>query len=290
MQHTTCESYLSMSSSACWAGLFLFVGVLKRMEWLLELMGHIRNVAYGATPVICGDTKLVCFCLPGTHSPAVCCCRWLTCWKLCVSARRWELKLPYSSWSMECSSSLVGLLNVQTGLHWSVVFKSKMGHQVLEKSWNVLKMSSWAQICLISLQATDFLFQVFAAAVVSWGDHFMPLLLGIRSQWFPWQPDSKPQILRHSLYGQESVTDNVLPQCLLGMSHSLSLLLDKEPWSNQTHKVSACHVLYFHLKNLWARWMTTWMCVCVSVHRLASQHHRRSWTVSVSRDRQHRQR
>ncbi|TMS01998.1 hypothetical protein E3U43_007538 [Larimichthys crocea] len=117
-------------------------GVLKRMEWLLELMGHIRNVAYGATPVICGDTKL----------------------------------------------------------------------------------------------ATDFLFQVFAAAVVSWGDHFMPLLLGIRSQWFPWQPDSKPQTLRHSLYGQESVTDNVLPQCLLGMSHSLSLLLDKEPWSNQTHK------------------------------------------------------
>lgn len=85
MQHTTCVSYLSMSSSVCWAGLFLFVGVLKRMEWLLELMGHIRNVAYGATPVICGDTKLVCFCLPGTHSPAVCCRRWLTCWKLCFS-------------------------------------------------------------------------------------------------------------------------------------------------------------------------------------------------------------
>uniref|UniRef100_A0A8C9XL92 Focadhesin n=1 Tax=Sander lucioperca TaxID=283035 RepID=A0A8C9XL92_SANLU len=109
-------------------------GVLKRMEWLLELMGHIRNVAYGATP------------------------------------------------------------------------------------------------------ATDFLFQVFAAAVVSWGDHFMPRLLGIRAQWFPWQPDSKPQTLHHSLYGEESLTDHALPQCMLGMSHSLAQLLDKEPWSSQAHK------------------------------------------------------
>lgn len=37
------------------------IGVSKRMEWLLELMGHIRNVAYGAKSVTCGDIKLVCF-------------------------------------------------------------------------------------------------------------------------------------------------------------------------------------------------------------------------------------
>lgn len=37
----------------------VFLGVMKRMEWLLELMGHIRNVAYGATTVTCGDTKMV---------------------------------------------------------------------------------------------------------------------------------------------------------------------------------------------------------------------------------------
>uniref|UniRef100_UPI0037E81FBB focadhesin n=1 Tax=Semicossyphus pulcher TaxID=241346 RepID=UPI0037E81FBB len=117
-------------------------GVLKRMEWLLELMGHIRNVAYGATSVTCGDAKL----------------------------------------------------------------------------------------------ATDFLFQVFSAAVVSWGDHFMPLLLGIRDKWFPWQAGSKPQTLQHSLYGGEAFTEHALSQCMLGVSHSLSLLLDKEPWSSQTHK------------------------------------------------------
>uniref|UniRef100_A0A673VZX7 Focadhesin n=1 Tax=Salmo trutta TaxID=8032 RepID=A0A673VZX7_SALTR len=32
-------------------------GVSKRMEWLLELMGLIRNVAYGVTTVKCGDTR-----------------------------------------------------------------------------------------------------------------------------------------------------------------------------------------------------------------------------------------
>ncbi|XP_059210534.1 focadhesin [Centropristis striata] len=117
-------------------------GVLKRMEWLLELIGHVRNVAYGTTPVTCGDVKL----------------------------------------------------------------------------------------------ATDFLFQVFAAAVVSWGDHFMPLLLGTRAQWFPWQTSAKPQTLQHSLYGAESSTEHALPQCMLGMPQSLALLLDKDPWSSQTHK------------------------------------------------------
>ncbi|XP_041635386.1 focadhesin [Cheilinus undulatus] len=117
-------------------------GVLKRMEWLLELMGHIRNVTYGATAVKCGDTKL----------------------------------------------------------------------------------------------ATDFLFQVFSAAIVSWADHFMPLLLGVRDKWFPWQPGSKPQTLQHSLYGSESLTELVLPQCMLGLSHSLPVLLDKEPWSSQMTK------------------------------------------------------
>lgn len=68
----------------------------------------------------------------------------------------------------------------------------------------------------------------------------MPLLLGVRAQWFPWQLGSKPQTLQHGLYGAEAFADRALPQCLLGMSHSLALLLDKEPWSSQRHKVSVC--------------------------------------------------
>ncbi|XP_077355104.1 focadhesin isoform X2 [Festucalex cinctus] len=118
-------------------------GVSKRMEWLLELMGLIRNVVYGTAAVTCANIKT----------------------------------------------------------------------------------------------ATDFLFQVFAAAVVSWGDHSVPLLLGVRSRWFPWNAASKPAALTHALYGAESLTEEgALPRCLLGLPRSLPALLDKEPWNCHLHK------------------------------------------------------
>uniref|UniRef100_A0A673VPZ0 Focadhesin n=1 Tax=Salmo trutta TaxID=8032 RepID=A0A673VPZ0_SALTR len=118
-------------------------GVSKRMEWLLELMGLIRNVAYGVTTVKCGDTR----------------------------------------------------------------------------------------------QATDFLLQVFAAAVISWGDHTMPLLLGVRTQWFPWQQGSEPPGLPHALYGDSVLAEQSVSLCLLGLPHSLRQLLAKEPWREQSQKV-----------------------------------------------------
>lgn len=34
-------------------------GVSEQMEWLLELMGHIRNIAYGGKSETCGDTSAV---------------------------------------------------------------------------------------------------------------------------------------------------------------------------------------------------------------------------------------
>ncbi|CAL9694547.1 unnamed protein product [Knipowitschia caucasica] len=117
-------------------------GVSKRMEWLLELMGLIRNIVYGSTPVSCGDVKM----------------------------------------------------------------------------------------------ATDFLFQTFCSAVVSWGDHSMPLLLGVRALWFPWQSDPRPSAIRHGLYGKEWPSERPLAPCVLGLPHSLPLLLAKDPWSGQTHK------------------------------------------------------
>ncbi|CAN9509782.1 unnamed protein product [Ophioblennius macclurei] len=117
-------------------------GVTNRMQWLLELMGLVRNVAYGASSVPCGDPKL----------------------------------------------------------------------------------------------ATDFLFQLFSAAVVSWADHCMPMLLGVRAKWFPWKAEGKPLGVAHRLYGEESLAERALPQCLMGLSYSLPLLMDKEPWSHQTHK------------------------------------------------------
>ncbi|XP_060730282.1 focadhesin [Tachysurus vachellii] len=117
-------------------------GVTKRMEWLLELMGHIRKVLYGA---------------PTVQS---------------VNAR----------------------------------------------------------------EGTSLLMDVFAAAVVSWADHSMPLLIGIRAQWFPWQKSSKHLDLPHDLYVNTTSTETSVKQCVLAMSYSLMHLLAKEPWKAQSQK------------------------------------------------------
>uniref|UniRef100_A0A673VY63 Focadhesin n=1 Tax=Salmo trutta TaxID=8032 RepID=A0A673VY63_SALTR len=85
--------------------------------------------------------------------------------------------------------------------------------------------------------ATDFLLQVFAAAVISWGDHTMPLLLGVRTQWFPWQQGSEPPGLPHALYGDSVLAEQSVSLCLLGLPHSLRQLLAKEPWREQSQKV-----------------------------------------------------
>ncbi|KAJ8382321.1 hypothetical protein SKAU_G00030990 [Synaphobranchus kaupii] len=117
-------------------------GVMKRMEWLLELMGHIRNVAYGTTPAQSGDTT----------------------------------------------------------------------------------------------QATDFLLRLFSSAVMSWADHSMPLLLGVRAQWFPGKQDSNPSDWSQGLYGNRSANENPASQCLLVLPCSVRLLLAREPWKGQTQK------------------------------------------------------
>ncbi|TSK82223.1 Focadhesin [Bagarius yarrelli] len=116
--------------------------VSKRMEWLLELMGHIRKVLYGAPTIQCVDAK----------------------------------------------------------------------------------------------EAASFLLDVFAAAVVSWADHSMPLLVGIRAQWFPWQKSVKQLDLPHELYVNTASTEESVKQCVLAMPYSLKHLLAKEPWKAQSQK------------------------------------------------------
>uniref|UniRef100_A0AAY4E382 Focadhesin n=1 Tax=Denticeps clupeoides TaxID=299321 RepID=A0AAY4E382_9TELE len=119
-----------------------YTGVSKRMEWLLELMGHIRNVAYRATTVM---------------SPSV-------------------------------------------------------------------------------REATEFLFGVFSAALVSWSDHATPLILGVRAQWFPWKQCTKKPRFSHALYGTSHRVKHGLSQCLLAVPPCLNLLLAKEPWKSQSQK------------------------------------------------------
>uniref|UniRef100_A0A8C1KR02 Focadhesin n=1 Tax=Cyprinus carpio TaxID=7962 RepID=A0A8C1KR02_CYPCA len=131
-------------------------GVSKRMEWLLELMGHIRNVAYG--------------------SPSV----------KCVSV----------------------------------------------------------------VEGTDFLLGVFAAAVVSWADHCVPLLIGIRAQWFPWQQSSLTTELSHELYVNPAITELSVTSCLLAIPCSMKKLLAKEPWKSQSQKAWQLLSLVSQFKNV----------------------------------------
>lgn len=65
----------------------------------------------------------------------------------------------------------------------------------------------------------------------------MPLLIGIRAQWFPWQKSSKDIDLPHDLYVNTASTEESVKQCVLAMPYSLKHLLAKEPWKVQSQKV-----------------------------------------------------
>ncbi|XP_068830026.1 focadhesin isoform X2 [Capricornis sumatraensis] len=117
-------------------------GVLKRMEWLLELMGYIRNVAYQSTSV----------------------------------------------------------QNVALD------------------------------------EALDFLLLIFAAAVVAWADHAAPLLLGLSASWLPWHQENGPAGPASSLLGRSPLHRVTLQEALTLLPSSMPLLLQKEPWKEQTQK------------------------------------------------------
>lgn len=117
-------------------------GVLKRMEWLLELMGYIRNVAYQSTSV----------------------------------------------------------QNVTLD------------------------------------EALDFLLLIFAAAVVAWADHAAPLLLGLSASWLPWHQESDQAERSSSFLGSSPLHKVTLQEVLTLLPSSMPLLLQKEPWKEQTQK------------------------------------------------------
>ncbi|XP_066113444.1 focadhesin isoform X2 [Saccopteryx bilineata] len=117
-------------------------GVLKRMEWLLELMGYIRNITYQSTSV-----------------PNV----------------------------------------------------------ALD-------------------EAVDFLLLIFAAAVVAWADHAAPLLLGLSASWLPWHQENGPAGPASSFLGRSPMHRVTLQEALTLLPSSMLLLLQKEPWKEQTQK------------------------------------------------------
>ncbi|XP_053787583.1 focadhesin isoform X1 [Vidua chalybeata] len=117
-------------------------GVLKRMDWLLDLMGYIRNVAYKSTPLQNVDLK-------------------------------------------EC---------------------------------------------------IDFLLWLFAASVLAWADHGAPLLLGLSADWSLWKHHMVSPELHEEHIGKHPTDKFAVQETLTLLPSSLSLLLAKEPWKEQTQK------------------------------------------------------
>ncbi|XP_074993974.1 focadhesin isoform X5 [Calonectris borealis] len=117
-------------------------GVLKRMDWLLDLMGYIRNLAYKST----------------------------------------------------------SLQNVNL------------------------------QECI------DFLLWLFAASVVAWADHGAPLLLGLSANWSPWKHQTILSELSEDHIGKHLTDKLAVQETLTLLPSSISLLLAKEPWKEQTQK------------------------------------------------------
>ncbi|XP_074935354.1 focadhesin [Phalacrocorax aristotelis] len=117
-------------------------GVLKRMEWLLDLMGYIKNLAYESTP----------------------------------------------------------LQNVN--------LKERL----------------------------DFLLWLFAASVVAWADHDAPLLLGLSANWSLWKHRTILPELSEDHVGKHPTDKLAVQETLTLLPSSISLLLAKEVWKEQTQK------------------------------------------------------
>uniref|UniRef100_A0A8C8BTY2 Focadhesin n=1 Tax=Otus sunia TaxID=257818 RepID=A0A8C8BTY2_9STRI len=117
-------------------------GVLQRMDWLLDLMGYIRNIAYKSMPLENVDLK----------------------------------------------------------------------------------------------EYIDFFLWVFAASVVAWADHGAPLLLGLSAEWLPWKHRMVLPELSEGYIGKHPTDSLAVQETLTLLPSSISLLLTKEPWKEQTQK------------------------------------------------------
>ncbi|NXC48300.1 FOCAD protein, partial [Penelope pileata] len=117
-------------------------GVLKRMDWLLDLMGYIRNLAYKSTRIQTADLK----------------------------------------------------------------------------------------------EVIDFLLWLFAGSVVAWADHDAPLLLGLSANWSSWKYQTVLPELSEDHIGKHPTDKLAVQETLTLLPSSISLLLAKEPWKEQTQK------------------------------------------------------
>ncbi|NXF86617.1 FOCAD protein, partial [Eubucco bourcierii] len=85
-------------------------------------------------------------------------------------------------------------------------------------------------------ESIDFLLWVFAACVVTWADHGGPLLLGLNADWSLWKHQTTLVELPEEHTGKHSTDELAVQETLTLLPSSISLLLAKEPWKEQTQK------------------------------------------------------
>ncbi|XP_058528224.1 focadhesin [Ochotona princeps] len=85
-------------------------------------------------------------------------------------------------------------------------------------------------------EALDFLLLIFATAVVAWADHAAPLLLGLSASWLPWHQENGQTGPASSFLGRSPMHRVTLQEALTLLPSSMPLLLQKEPWKEQTQK------------------------------------------------------
>ncbi|XP_013913234.1 PREDICTED: focadhesin [Thamnophis sirtalis] len=84
-------------------------------------------------------------------------------------------------------------------------------------------------------EAVSFLLWIFAACVVAWADHALPMLLGLSADWSAWQCETIDRVLARGL-GKRPVDTLAVKEILTLLPGSLQILLTKEPWKEQTPK------------------------------------------------------
>ncbi|NXK95749.1 FOCAD protein, partial [Formicarius rufipectus] len=82
----------------------------------------------------------------------------------------------------------------------------------------------------------DFLLWLFAASVVAWADHGAPLLLGLSANWSQWKHHTVLQELPEDHIGKHPTEKFAVQETFTLLPSSISLLLAKEPWKEQTQK------------------------------------------------------
>ena len=78
---------------------------------------------------------------------------------------------------------------------------------------------------------------IFATAVVAWADHAAPLLLGLSASWLPWHQENGPAGPASRFLGRSPLHRVTVQEAVTLLPSSMPLLLQKEPWKEQTQKV-----------------------------------------------------